>query len=175
MKCPACGKELVQKTAGDIALDVCEGGCGGIWFDNFELKKMDEKHETIGEKFLDVKRDPAVSVDLKAGRKCPKCRDVVMMQHFFSVSKKVVIDECPKCAGIWLDYGELGEIRNSYNTEEDRNKAAEKYFDDLFGDKLAEMRKKSEAERERAERVARIFKFLCPSTYIPGKQKWGAF
>jgi len=175
MKCPACGRDLVQKAAGGITLDVCEGGCGGIWFDNFELKKMDEKHETVGEEFLNIRRDPSVSVDLKARRKCPKCGDVVMMQHFFSVAKKVTIDECPKCAGIWLDAGELGAIRDAYDTEDDKKEAAEEYFDQLFGEKLADMKKKSEAERRRAERIARMFKFLCPSAYIPGKQKWGAF
>jgi len=28
-------------------VDVCQNGCGGIWFDNFELEKVDEKHETL--------------------------------------------------------------------------------------------------------------------------------
>ena len=49
MKCPACEKELQQITIETITLDVCEGGCGGIWFDNFELEKVDEPHESAGE------------------------------------------------------------------------------------------------------------------------------
>ena len=29
--------------------------------------------------------------------------------------------------------------------------------------------------KESARKVARIFKFISPSYYIPGKQGWGAF
>ena len=43
MKCPACGNELSQMVAGEITVDVCKGGCGGIWFDHFELQKVDEQ------------------------------------------------------------------------------------------------------------------------------------
>ena len=49
MECPACGKQLQQMTAGDVTVDVCKGGCGGMWFDNYELKKFDEPHESAGE------------------------------------------------------------------------------------------------------------------------------
>ena len=31
-----------EKTIHDVTVDVCEGGCGGIWFDAFELKKFDD-------------------------------------------------------------------------------------------------------------------------------------
>jgi len=42
MNCPACGNILEQMTVGDVTVDVCQRGCGGIWFDNFELEKFDE-------------------------------------------------------------------------------------------------------------------------------------
>ncbi|RKZ31105.1 hypothetical protein DRQ33_07330, partial [bacterium] len=45
MKCPACGKELTRMKTGEIIVDVCKGGCGGIWFDKWELDRVDEKHE----------------------------------------------------------------------------------------------------------------------------------
>jgi uncharacterized protein len=37
MKCPACFNELTQLQVGSLVVDVCQGGCGGIWFDAFEL------------------------------------------------------------------------------------------------------------------------------------------
>lgn len=40
MKCPACNGELFPIKAGDVALDICEKGCGGVWFDRMELKKI---------------------------------------------------------------------------------------------------------------------------------------
>ena len=39
---PGVRRTLTQKLVGDLSVDVCEGGCGGIWFDHFELKKVDE-------------------------------------------------------------------------------------------------------------------------------------
>ncbi|MHC4109379.1 MAG: zf-TFIIB domain-containing protein [Planctomycetota bacterium] len=98
-----------------------------------------------------------------------------MMRHFFSVKREVAVDECPACAGMWLACGELGAIRWQYDSEEKRTQAAEAYFQDVFGGELASMRAESQEKLERARRIARVFRFLCPSRYIPGKQDWGAF
>ena len=59
MKCPVCSNLLEAMTAGDVTVDVCKGGCGGIWFDNFELKKFDEPCESAGEALLDIERPQA--------------------------------------------------------------------------------------------------------------------
>jgi len=48
-------------------------------------------------------------------------------------------------------------------------------FSDLFGPQLEALAKEREANAERAKRIANMFKYLCPSYYLPGKQKWGAF
>jgi Zn-finger nucleic acid-binding protein len=49
MICPACGNVLQKLMIDDIQVDVCQGGCEGIWFDAYELKKFDEPHESQGE------------------------------------------------------------------------------------------------------------------------------
>jgi len=175
MNCPACGNQLQQITVSDVTVDVCKGGCGGIWFDNFELKKFDEPHESAGEELLDIERDESIVVDRSQKIKCPKCDDIVMMRHFFSTKKEVEVDECPNCCGIWLDAGELGRLRSLFNTEEEKNEAAEEYFSEVFGSQLAAMENEDQAKLEKARRIANIFRFICPSYYIPGKQKWGAF
>ena len=175
MKCPACDKELTQMNVADIVVGVCQGGCGGIWFDNFELKKFDEPHEAAGQALLEIEKDPGAKVDPEARRKCPKCDGITMMRHFFSVKREVTVDECGGCAGVWLDPGELRNIREMFPSEEARHDAADAYFNDLFGDKLAAMRKESEAGAARAKKFARVFRFICPTYYIPGKQEWGAF
>ncbi len=175
MKCPACPNQLQQMTVGDVTVDVCKGGCGGIWFDNFELKKFDEPRESAGEALLDIERDKGFVVDLNKKRNCPKCSDIVMMRHFFSVKKQVTVDECPACAGIWLDAGELRQIRSMFNTEQERHQAADEYFNEVFGDELRAMQAESEASLQKARRIANTFRFICPSYYIPGKQAGGAF
>jgi len=175
MKCPACGTRLTEMVVGDVVVDVCQGGCGGIWFDNWELKKFDEPHEHLGEQLLDIDIAPNIKVDYSKRRQCPKCAGVTMMRHFFSVKREVEVDECAACAGIWLDAGELKRIRSEFNTEEERRQAAQEYFEEIFGKELDRMRRESQEKLERARRIAHIFRFICPSYYIPGKQDWGAF
>ena len=106
---------------------------------------------------------------------CPECGNAVMMRHFFSVKKETEVDECPACAGFWLDAGELRQIRSQFESEQGRKDAARRYFEEVFGDKLAEIRAERDEETRRVRRIANMFRFICPSYYIPGKQKWGAF
>ena len=71
MKCPACGNMLQPMTVGEVTVDACKGGCGGVWFDNFEIKKFDEPHEAAGEGLLDIERDESVFVDRNKKLTCP--------------------------------------------------------------------------------------------------------
>ncbi|MGF1510495.1 MAG: zf-TFIIB domain-containing protein [Myxococcota bacterium] len=175
MECPACPQSLTEVKLQDVTVDVCQEGCGGIWFDNYELQKVDEAHEHQGESLLAMPGSDPVPVDHEERRHCPRCLDFVMMRHFFSVKQKVEIDRCPQCNGVWLDLGELLQIRKAFAREEDRHREATKHFDQLFRKELASMRNKSQQDLERSRQFARMFRFICPSHYIPGDQDWGAF
>ncbi len=175
MKCPACGGELSRVVAGDVTIDACKDGCGGLWFDQLELRRVDEPSETTGEVLLDINRKEGVQIDQGPRRKCPKCNSVPMMRHFFSVKREVQVDECPQCGGYWLDLGELATIRSQYASEEERSQAAARVFDDVFGKELREMAGESAEKLEKARKIAGMLRFLCPSFYVPGKQDWGAF
>ena len=166
---------LSQMVAGEITVDVCKVGCGGIWFDHFELQKVDEPKESAGEVLLDIEKKEGIRIDHRKKLKCPKCEGVVMMRHFFSVKKRVEVDECPNCGGYWLDTGELGQIRSEFASEDEKKKAAEEYFSEVFGKQLSTMHGKSEEHAARAKKIARMFRFICPSYYIPGKQDGGAY
>ncbi len=175
MKCPACGNALQERTVGEITVDVCKGGCGGIWFDPFELRKVDDPHEVEGEGLLDIERDEGIVVDYEARRTCPRCEGIVMMRHFFGVKRHVEVDECPRCAGLWLDHGELGRIRSQFASEAEKNQATHAWLANTVDQKLDAMRAENQAQLERAQRFARMFRFICPSYYIPGKQAGAAF
>ena len=111
MKCPACFNELKEMQVGRLRVDVCQGGCGGIWFDAFELQQVDEESEAAGEPLLQVNRDERVKVDPSRKRACPRCEGIKLHRHFFSAKRRVEVDQCPNCAGYWLDAGELNLIR----------------------------------------------------------------
>ena len=175
MECPACSNVLQRMTAGDVEVDICKNGCGGIWFDNFELEKFDEPHESAGEALLEIERDESLVLDPAKRLKCPKCDNLVMMRHFFSVKKQAQVDECPGCGGFWLDAGELGKIRSLFETEQERKEAAQQYFSEIFDEKLKVMTAENEASLQKARKISNMFRFVCPSYYIPGKQDWGAF
>jgi len=153
---------------------MCAGGCGGIWFDWFELARVDEVHESAGEKLLEVEHDPTLRPDLSKRIHCPRDGEI-MMRHFHSVKRGVVVDECSRCAGFWLDAGGLAGIRSEFATEKERKKAAQEYFSELFDPNLAVARAKTMEDLRKARRIAHAFRFICPSYYIPGEQDWGAF
>ena len=111
MKCPACFNDLTEIQVGSLKVDVCRGGCGGIWFDAFELQKVDEEEEAAGGHLLEIQRAENVKVDPNRKRDCPRCAGVKLKRHFFSAKRLVEVDECPNCAGYWLDAGELARIR----------------------------------------------------------------
>lgn len=127
--CPACENALTSLSVGDLTVDVCDGGCGGIWFDHYELREVDEPSEALGDPLLDVAHNPAVVVDPSKRYLCPKCTDgVVMMRHFWSVKREITIDECPECGGIFLDGGELARIRAEFPSEAAKEAAADSFF-----------------------------------------------
>jgi uncharacterized protein len=111
MKCPACFNELAEIQVGNLAVDICQGGCGGIWFDAFELQKVDEQDEAAGEALLHIQRDERLVLDKSRKRECPRCAGIKLHRHYFSPKRRVEVDQCPNCGGYWLDADELAMIR----------------------------------------------------------------
>jgi len=108
MKCPACKGPLRQKGAGGMTLDLCYGGCGGIWFDAGELERVDTRAANTLHTIWQV---PQGKVTLTEPRVCPKCPNQVLERKWFSESRQVEIDQCPACHGVWLDAGEFTRIQ----------------------------------------------------------------
>jgi len=176
MNCPACTRPLATRTFDGIELDACASGCGGVWFDQFEFRKFDEPHEAAGTELLELEGAHTRPTGADDRFECPRCDDaVVLRRRFFSTKRQVEVDECPACAGVWLDVGELRDLRSLFDSEEARKEAASAYFDDVFGPQLAAMRAESEQGRDRAARFAHALRFITPSYYIPGDQEWGAY
>jgi len=110
--CPACGAKLVQAAHDDLILDVCRSGCGGIWFDNHELRRAVETVRSIDTSGpLQTTASGAMRVDPGLKRACPRCDGIRMLRRLFDGTCHMEIDECPSCGGIWLDHGEFEQIQ----------------------------------------------------------------
>jgi Zn-finger nucleic acid-binding protein len=107
VNCPACKRPLREKGAGDITLDMCYGGCGGIWFDAHELERVGPRAAGALHSIWQL---PSRSEDSDGPRACPRCPEQMLDRKWFSDTLKVEIDQCPKCGGIWLDDGEFTKI-----------------------------------------------------------------
>ena len=81
MKCPACKSPLREKGAGGITLDVCYGGCGGIWFDARELEGVNARAATT---LHTIWQAPVGNVKLTEPRMCPRCPELVLERKWFS-------------------------------------------------------------------------------------------
>jgi Zn-finger nucleic acid-binding protein len=50
--------------------------------------------------------------ELERETACPRC-ERMMETHPYYGPGNVVIDNCPRCSLVWLDYGELAAIRDA--------------------------------------------------------------
>lgn len=107
MKCPACKKALREKSAGGITLDMCYGGCGGIWFDAAELLRVSAPAASA---LHSVWQGPSRDEASDGPRACPRCPGQMLERKWFTDARIVEIDQCPKCHGLWLDDGEFTHI-----------------------------------------------------------------
>jgi Zn-finger nucleic acid-binding protein len=119
MDCPKCSGKLQKKHMEDIEVDVCYV-CEGIWFDAGEMEEVIKKDSKNFE-FIDVGKEEfdgkelkglLSAVDEKTG-KCPKCDDgTMMLRDEYGEKNKITVDLCPKGHGLWLDGGEILQLRN---------------------------------------------------------------
>jgi hypothetical protein len=47
IECPVCSNVMTTMTAEGVTVDVCAGGCSGIWFDWFELARVERVMNSI--------------------------------------------------------------------------------------------------------------------------------
>ncbi len=118
ISCPACGSEMVKVFLPELNLniDVCADGCGGIFFDNRELKILNNNVEQIDVLMESVEGKTFKKVDESLDRICPVC-NVRMVKNKVNNDEVhdgefVVIDECYTCGSKFLDLGELEKFKH---------------------------------------------------------------
>jgi uncharacterized protein len=165
MNCPACRSDLSPVTIAGVTLDACQGGCGGIWFDRGELAFNPPALE-LSRWLDDLAGGRTREPDLTPRRRCPRCADSILMRHFSSASQAITVDECPTCAGIWLDSGELERIRSEHVSAEDRHRAVVKLFErGAVGERMA----------LESERIAQVLPYATWRSRTASAAVFGAY
>ena len=102
MRCPKCEHVvLIEQPVDDPEAVVLNcRSCGGFWFGPGALTSV----LAVAAKGLKV-LDEAQDTDLV----CPECYKP--LYHFSYPQTLVKVDMCRRCQGIWLDAGELKEIK----------------------------------------------------------------
>lgn len=77
--------------------------CDGTWLDRGELSQI------LGSRYDLDPRHGLQEDDPRGQVRCPGC-GTVMVSRWFSPQKKVKVDRCPACYGVWLDSQELQDI-----------------------------------------------------------------
>jgi Zn-finger nucleic acid-binding protein len=100
MNCPHCDNALLALEHEGVELDYCPA-CQGTWLDAEELKLL-----LGGRAACDWLRTVAGEGLKEKTRRCPICRRK-MRKSCLDMEPVVVVDECVRLDGIWLDHGEL--------------------------------------------------------------------
>lgn len=124
--CPICSKKMTKLELGKTTIDVCLDGCGGIWFDNYEMKHFDNGSDYVGKILENIQPEPGIKYDPDAKRECPRCVASTLTKLYYDVNRTVLIDRCNICGGVLLDGGEITKIRSLYFTEADKKLDEEK-------------------------------------------------
>jgi Zn-finger nucleic acid-binding protein len=124
--CPICSKKMTKLELGKTTIDVCLDGCGGIWFDNYEIRHFDNGSEDIGQILENIQPEEGTKYDPDAERLCPRCPNSVMIKTYYDFDETVLVDRCNICGGTLLDGGEIAKIRSLYFTAEEKKQDEDK-------------------------------------------------
>ena len=141
--CPACQSKMQSEFVNGFQIDICPS-CLGIWFDEGELGKMANLPKQSFEPsnvLPTVQSEPLTRI-------CPNCASNLESTQY-QYKSSITIDCCPTCGGIFVDQGELDEIR-SY-LERSRNMTPAQTMSVTTG-KITAMKVEAEA-KQRAMKI----------------------
>ncbi len=156
MICPRCSSAMSERNLGPVAVDSCEGGCGGLWFDWGELSRIDEPGEGVGAA-LDAALQQNPLPPRLSRISCTRC-GIPTQEHRYKGVPQVLIDECYGCRGFFLDPGELRGIREWLGEQRGKGERVERLLGDIPGFRRRQI--EAALERDRVEILEKVSKIL---------------
>lgn len=115
--CPECRTPLKSFAFHEVVLDECPD-CGGVWFDDGELKRC-QAGGTMSLVEIEDEILPAVNIHVEEddqGRLCPGC-NLRLTTYRYLYTSDILLDECEKCFGVWVQDGELQKMADFLDGE----------------------------------------------------------
>ncbi len=106
--CPRCSETLVHHDYRETTLDHCTT-CEGLWLDTREFKQLTSERDVYKDETIPFEFQKPPLPETEGYLSCPLCDSLMSRQNFRRISG-VLIDQC-RDHGIWLDAGELDQIR----------------------------------------------------------------
>jgi len=116
--------EAVAHEAG-VEIDRCSG-CGGVFLDEGELKKIQTAAARGATKATIApttaiqrvyargrERGPGTDPEAAVALVCPSCSGEMAARNW-GFGSEVTIDTCLECFGVWLDFGELEALEDLF-------------------------------------------------------------
>jgi membrane associated rhomboid family serine protease/Zn-finger nucleic acid-binding protein len=114
IQCPDCAVRMRLFSCAGVVLDKCDQ-CQGIWFDAHELgvfrntlQAQDLQPLTV----LGAESDPKLTI-----RTCPRDGNV-LTEFAYSNNRKVRLNRCDRCNGIWSPFAEIVHLVNYVKTSQ---------------------------------------------------------
>lgn len=152
-----------------VIIDQCEG-CGGIWFDAFELFKV-KLGEAEGIESIDSDRLRVPSAIDNPTLLCPRDRTALVQYKDPNFPRELILTRCPQCQGFWLNRGEFTTYQE---TRREMMRPREKTLED---EKLGEDVKRmlqSRIDSGTTEALGRLGAFLSSPGHEPVLTPFGA-
>jgi Zn-finger nucleic acid-binding protein len=157
MNCPRCSQELKAIEYEGLGIETCPG-CQGEWLDAGELLGVTQR---MGSRFApeEIEKLEAINKAIFTLEEqtpqvdCPRCPDTPLKRFNYAVSSGIALDKCPRCAGVWLDKGEMEQVQ--ILAEQWKGKLSE----DLkaYSNRLSLVDEVQNAEVDRSVSVSRFF------------------
>lgn len=122
-RCPVDDFTLAPESYEGVEIDRCPH-CRGVWLDAGELEAVQDNQDSD---FRDVPESKLDTVSGAIGMakaasedtyNCVVC-DSDLIKKEYAPSSQIMIDNCPKGHGMWLDAGELSRLQMFYEDQTD--------------------------------------------------------
>jgi Zn-finger nucleic acid-binding protein len=115
MDCPACKNAMITLELAEVEIDHCVH-CGGTWLDAGELEVLLGEPSRAKQLLDSFQETPAAAEN---ARRCPICRKKMAKVAVGRSQPPLLIDRCRRSHGLWFDRGELEELLQKGELDEE--------------------------------------------------------